>query len=65
MPNILSQGGVYFDPEDPKEIAAVLQQLIVSPDARAKYSAAASERVRPYTWERCAEETFSFLKGIA
>jgi glycosyltransferase involved in cell wall biosynthesis len=65
MPNILGHGGVYFNPEDPAEIAAVLQQLIVSPDARAKYSAAASERARPYTWERCAEETFSFLKQIA
>jgi glycosyltransferase involved in cell wall biosynthesis len=65
MPGILGDGGVYFDPEAPAEMATVLQQLIDSPDAREKYSAAASARVRPYTWERCADETFSFLKKIA
>lgn len=65
MPGILGDGGIYFDPEAPAEMAAVLQQLIDSPDAREKYSAAASARARAYTWERCADETFSFLKKIA
>jgi glycosyltransferase involved in cell wall biosynthesis len=65
MPKILGDGGIYFDPEDPEEIEAVLHQLIASPSAREKYSSKASERVRPYTWERCADETFSFLKQIA
>ena len=64
MPEILGDGGVYFDPEDPAKIASALHELIVSPDAREKYAAAASERVRPYTWERCADETFSFLRKI-
>jgi glycosyltransferase involved in cell wall biosynthesis len=65
MPRILGEGGVYFDPEDPAEIASVLHELIDSPDAREKYAAAASERVRAYTWERCADETFAFLRRIA
>lgn len=64
MPSILRDGGIYFDPEDPEEMAAVLQQLIVSPEAREKYASAASELVQPYTWERCADETFSFLRKI-
>jgi glycosyltransferase involved in cell wall biosynthesis len=65
MPAILGAGGIYFDPQDPEEIASVLHHLIVSPDAREKYAATASELARPYTWERCADETFSFLKKIA
>ncbi|HEX8633832.1 MAG TPA: glycosyltransferase family 1 protein [Pyrinomonadaceae bacterium] len=65
MPKILGDGGIYFEPEDPSEIAAVLEQLLVSPEAREKYAALASERVRPYTWERCADETLSFLRQIA
>jgi glycosyltransferase involved in cell wall biosynthesis len=64
MPGILGDGGVYFDPEDAEEMAAVLHGLIASPGAREKYAAAASERARPYTWERCADATFSFLKKI-
>lgn len=65
MPGILGDGGVYFDPEAPAAMAIVLQELLESPDARATYSAAAYARARAYTWERCAEETFSFLKKIA
>ncbi|HZG51727.1 MAG TPA: glycosyltransferase family 1 protein [Pyrinomonadaceae bacterium] len=65
MPKILGDGGVYFEPEDPAGIAAVLDQLLASPEAREKYAARASERARPYTWERCADETLSFLKQIA
>lgn len=64
MPKILGDAGIYFDPEDPEEIASVLRHLIVSPDAREKYSSMAYERVQSYTWERCANETFSFLRKI-
>lgn len=65
MPGILGDGGIYFDPEDPVALAGVLQGLLDSPEARETYSAAASARARAYTWERCADETFSFLKQIA
>lgn len=65
MPKILGAGGIYFDPNDPEEIAAALHHLIVSPGERERYSSNAYERVRQYTWERCAHETFSFLKRIA
>ncbi len=64
MPNILGDGGIYFNPEDSEEIAAALEQLIVSPEAREKYSLSSSEQARRYTWERCANETFSFLEEI-
>ncbi|HEY0379759.1 MAG TPA: glycosyltransferase family 1 protein [Pyrinomonadaceae bacterium] len=64
MPKILGDAGVYFDPEDTEEMAAVLGRLIVSPGEREKYSSMAYERAQAYTWERCAEETFSFLRKI-
>jgi glycosyltransferase involved in cell wall biosynthesis len=64
MPNILGDGGVYFDPENPEEIAAALRRLIASPGAREKHSSVASERARRYNWEHCADETFSFLRKI-
>lgn len=65
MPNLLGDGGSYFDPEDPEEMAAVLEQLIVSPEVREKYSLSSSDRVQQYTWERCADETFAFLRQVA
>ena len=63
MPKILGGGGVYFDPSDTGDIARALHHLITSPEARESYAAIAYERARDYSWERCADDTFSFLRA--
>jgi glycosyltransferase involved in cell wall biosynthesis len=65
MPNILGGGGIYFDPGDTADLVRALHHLVTSPEARQAYAAAAYERAHHYTWERCANETFSFLRAIA
>lgn len=61
MPEILGDAGVYFDPEEPGEIAAALRTLIESPALRAEKADAAFRRAKAFTWKRCADETFRFL----
>lgn len=66
MPHILGEdGGVYFDATDTTDIVHALHHLVTSPEARETYAAVAYQRAQHYTWERCADETFSFLKAIA
>lgn len=65
MPEVLGDAGVYFDPEDPAGITRALRELISSPALRSTLAAAAYDRVRAYSWRRCAEETFSFLAAVA
>lgn len=65
MPDILGDGGVYFDPEDSEKITAALRRLIESPQERERCAAVAYERGWRYTWERCAEDTFAFLLDVA
>lgn len=65
MPELLGDAGVYFDPESPADIAAAVMKLIESPGLRAEKAGAAFERVRQYSWERCASETFVFLQKAA
>ena len=64
MPEILGEAGVYFDPEDPKEIAAAIRVLIESPELRAQKAQAAYARAQQFSWRRCAAETFSFLSEV-
>jgi len=64
MPEVLGDAGVYFDPENPDDIARALHTLIESPDLRAKLAKASFERVRSYSWRRCADETFRFLAEV-
>lgn len=64
MPEVLRAGGVYFNPEQPDEIAAALRQLIAKPELRARCAATAYELAQGYSWEQCARATFAYLAAI-
>jgi glycosyltransferase involved in cell wall biosynthesis len=65
MPETLRDAGVYFDPECPTEIARALSTLLNDVDLRSHLAQLAYERAQQYSWERCAQETFSFLVEVA
>ncbi|MGB2870012.1 MAG: glycosyltransferase family 1 protein [Bacteroidota bacterium] len=65
MPEVLGDAGVYFDPEQPDDIATAVRQLIQSPDLRRTCARKALEYASQFSWERCAGETFSFLASVA
>jgi len=64
MPEVLGDAGVYFDPENPDDIARALRELIDSPGLRASLAKASFARVQAYSWQRCVSETFGFLVGV-
>jgi glycosyltransferase involved in cell wall biosynthesis len=61
MSEILGDAGLYFDPEKPEDIATAIKRLIVSPELREEKSSTAFALVQQYSWQRCADETFTFL----
>ena len=65
MPEVLGDAGRYFDPEEPRSIAATLLELMRSSELRAQLAQAAFERARSYSWARCARQTFEFLAQVA
>lgn len=65
MPEILGDGGVYFDPENSDTITTALRKLFFDGEARRKMAQASFERAAKFTWHRCAEETFVFLAKTA
>ncbi len=64
MPEVLGPRGLYFDPENPEEIAGRLREAMSDPKARERLATDAFERSEPYTWEKCARETFSFMASL-
>ena len=64
MPEVLGQAGVFFNPEQPDDIARALRELIESPQTRTELARASYEKVQEYSWLRCADETFRFLKRV-
>lgn len=65
MPEVLGDGGVYFDPEDPDAIALAISRLIESSDLRAEKAELAFRKARQYSWELTAESTMTFLAETA
>jgi glycosyltransferase involved in cell wall biosynthesis len=61
MPEVLADGGVYFNPEDTESIALAIQQIIESPALRLAITQRAKTLSQQYNWKRCADETFSFI----
>lgn len=69
MPEILKDGGVYFDPENHESVARAIEKLITDKELRQQVAERAKMLSGEYSWARCANETFGFVvdcyKGFA
>jgi glycosyltransferase involved in cell wall biosynthesis len=65
MPEVLGDGGVYFDPESPDSIAATVSRLLNDSKLRESCADVAWERARAFTWQQCARKTVAFLHDVA
>lgn len=65
MPEVLGDTGLYFDPEEPAQIASAIQTFLLSPTLRREKALSAFNRTRHYSWQKCADSTFSFISDIA
>lgn len=61
MPEILADGGVYFDPEDANSIGQAIQMLISDSNLRAACASRAKTLAGRYSWSRCGRETWEYL----
>lgn len=64
MPEVLGDAGIYFEPTSPESIAAALRNLLGNPELREKCAADAYRRAQQHSWERCARETWSFVREV-
>ena len=65
MPEVLGNAGIYFNPEKSDEIMCALYKLIDTPTLRIDKANASYTASCAYNWQRCADETFSFLAQVA
>lgn len=64
MPEVLGTAGVYFDPEQPADMARALREVIASPQLRSKLAQMSYQQAQQFSWERCALKTFEFLLAV-
>lgn len=65
MPEILGKNGLYFDPVSRESCAAAIRDFMNAPEKFRALSAGAAALSAGFTWQKCADETFAFLRKIA
>jgi len=58
MPEVLKDGGVYFDPENYIDIANSIEKILTNRGLRDEISRKSKELSKLYSWKRCSNETF-------
>ena len=64
MPEVLKDAGLYFNPESVTSIKNCLRYMIENPNLRQCLGAKAKQYSQTYSWKKCANETFGFLRRI-
>lgn len=61
MPELLQDGGVYFNPEDYLSIADAIHKIVSDPIERDRIALRAKALSTSYSWGRCANDLFRFI----
>lgn len=64
LPDILKDAGTYFNPEDPKSIVEAIRILLFDVNLRETLGKKAYRNSQDYTWERCATQTFNYIRKL-
>ena len=61
LPELASDGAVFFDPEDAESIADATERIIKNENLRALIAQRARILSEQYSWARCADQTWAFI----
>ena len=64
-PEVVQDAAVHFDPEDLSEMIEAMRTIMDNSELRKRKAQAGRNRVREFSWDRCARETFSFIAEVA
>lgn len=65
FPEIGGDGGLYFDPTSPQDIADKVNSLLDDEQLRAKVVADGTRQLGRFSWEKCAAQTAEVYRRIA
>lgn len=62
IPEVVGDAGLLFDPNDPDELRAKIEEVLSDQALREELSQKGLERVKTFSWERCAQQTLAVFK---
>jgi glycosyltransferase involved in cell wall biosynthesis len=65
IPEVVGDAGEYFNPDDIESIRIAIEQVVKSESHRTMLMAKGRDRLRQFSWDRCASETYNVYKQLA
>ena len=62
MPEVLEDGGVYFDPKCANSISEAIHEIVLSQELRLRIQSRALDISGRYKWSSCSRDTFAFIE---
>jgi glycosyltransferase involved in cell wall biosynthesis len=64
FPEVAGDAALYFDPQSIDEMRSVMENAILSPSLRNELVLKGQERLKLYSWRKCAEETAKVYQKV-
>lgn len=64
LPEIAGGAALYFNPDDPADIAASIRRIIDNPEERARLIDAGTKRLADFSWQTTAEKTARVYRSV-
>lgn len=61
MPEVAGEAAVYFNPHNPHDIMLAMEKVLLNPELARQLVVLGSERLKTFSWEKCARETLQVL----
>lgn len=63
IPEVAGEAALYFDPHDKTEMAAAIKKIVIDSHLRQELIGRGWVRVKNFSWQKCAQETYQILTG--
>ena len=64
IPEIVGDAGIYFDPYDIQSISESIKRILSDERLRSSIINKGFQRLKKFSWDKCAAETFEVYKKI-
>ncbi len=64
VPEVCGAAAAYAEPDDPDSLRRAIEAVVLSPAQAATLVAAGSDRLRQFSWTRCAAETAAVYRAL-
>ena len=64
MPEVLKDGGLYFDPENVNSISKSIKKIILDKELRKNITLKSNKLSMNFSWEKCSNQTFNYITEI-